>query len=1092
MSEVLDIEAGLNEAQRRAVRHSNGPLAVLAGPGTGKTRVITHRIARLLIEDQAEPATIVALTFTNRAAAQMRERLEGLLPDDLRARAQDVRAMTFHSFGQRLLRRYGDLGGYDAHAQLIDGAQRRRLLRELVRTHGLYPDGVGAGVDAAVERAERLIEQMSNHAITIAQAREHARAWRDRVERNSQALDDLDLAGERARLERFEVLVELSAAFSAACRERGWMCFGDLVTLPIELVRANRLARDLIRSEIRHMVVDEFQDVNPAQIALVRELMPASIAPDLCVVGDDDQTIYEFRGADERAFAKFVRHWPGAGEVRLEENHRSAQCILDVSNAVIARASDRFAPDKSIKRPASKLEQENGAIARAIHLAKYHDDAELIASLLLEMKAGEPERPWSKYAVLARGHGDLERVATALDLEGIPCVRARVSGVEPGVQDVLAYIRALMEPSDIYAVRRILTRPPSLLPVARVGEWEREYRVLASHADSGNPDVAAPGTYIEFLARTQAGEPCVSRMLEHLDELGTMSASRLAGDVVARIVELSAAAHAELLDPRARARRVQALAEFMRMARERADRFEPPGLLAQFWDYYNDLSEREQEGVSASEQVEGLGEHAHEHDGVQLITAHSCKGLEFDTVFVTRVQPSHGFGHVKVDDDSELPEELIDRAGDKRGPRERASAEQRRLFYVACTRAERRLVLMGEVPKSSSSAHYLRELVEPGGVLTLERGAEALERAARSAVGEAQKQLQAIRGLRSRREVIERLRAQAREQAARALDAADRPQADAECIARASARLEQSAVELAILHALAKGYPAPALSPQHAPLIEAIERELASAGQADLQVGSAAGLKPPAPPLALSYSMVNDWNRCPRCCYCKYVLKLPAPPSQEAAVGEIVHEALATFYGRWMRADAEGEERPGTKELIELGRSAYFRARRQHTIDRHDLLAIDAMLRAAHEKFHDPEAHILEHPEWKVDIDIELSCGKHRLTTKIDRVEQLRTGGVRIVDYKTGKPHKTLVEPKNDDLQMGTYALALDARLGDGQPVSGTAEYWVLSTGQRGVIDLATIKREKVRKTLDEVATGMLSGQYPKGEKCEGHCDFLG
>jgi RecB family exonuclease len=251
-------------------------------------------------------------------------------------------------------------------------------------------------------------------------------------------------------------------------------------------------------------------------------------------------------------------------------------------------------------------------------------------------------------------------------------------------------------------------------------------------------------------------------------------------------------------------------------------------------------------------------------------------------------------------------------------------------------------------------------------------------------------------------------------------------------------------------------------------------------------------------PLGLSFTQINDFERCPGCWYVKHRLKLEGTPSDEINLGVVVHDALCDFYGEWAAADAESRPLPTTARLLEIGRQKYLGAS-EGQVDKQVLERIGEMLKTAHEKMHGRDGRpvqIIERPELEVQLKIKSDKpgGDHTVFAKIDRLEQLPApeSGVRIVDYKTGQDWKKYREPGNDDLQMGIYALALDQLMGGGEPIEGVAEYWLLATGDVGVLPLAELKREKVLKRIETAIAGMLSGDYPTGKDCrEGLCRLL-
>ncbi len=1090
----------LNEAQRSAVEHEGGPLIVLAGPGTGKTRVIVHRVAHLIGARGAEPESILAVTYTVKAAEELRERLAGLVGAGV---ADRVRAHTIHGFGHRVVRRFADLLGLWREPELIDSAQQRRLMRTLIVEHRVYGEAVGRGHEALIEEAERHFEAFRNAGLTPAQCADFARAWGERAARGERSdgtpvEDGREAAAEREAQSMFAAHARLFGLFESACRERCWVTFADLIAMPVEVLRGGGRAAALLRDECRHVVVDEFQDVNRAQVELLRLLAPPESDPDLAVVGDDDQAIYGFRGADDRAFQRFASAWPGARTISLTVNYRSERPVIAAANAVIARADERFAPDKVIELPEAKRDAPPppGSGVEGVLLDDEFQDADVIAAMIASSKTADPARRWSEFAVIARTHGDLDRVSVALRVEGVPYQRRgeRTASDDEGVKDLLAWVELLVNPLATWAARRLLVRPPFSVARERVIAAEALYHGRASRARMGDGD--APPGYVEWLAANGPEEGGVARFVETARELGALAGTASAASAIYRIVTRCDLAHADLLSARERARRVSCLVAAVRFARGVQGRLDAPGDLASFWSYYEDLSSKERAfGTTGWDRVDRDEDEDEAEDAVQLMTAHSAKGLEFDEVYVPRVNPSHGFPKTGGEERLALPAGLLGGEDEGRSAKARALAEERRLFYVACTRARRRLVLLVKRTKSrSKSTHYFQELqFGSPELIAIHDAGDVLARAAERGVGvlgrtaldrEGPEFAEAAR----RRDEAATARREARLEAAGALDEVDRPGVTAEELAAAAERLrEAAALVAATAHAERTGR-APEWAERESARVRRAGRRVSGGDGAAEGPGVRVGLRAMHPPLPLSFTFVNDYQRCPRCFFVKHVLHLPEEEREGATAGQCVHRALERFYARWRDAEAEGAARPGLADLLEIGRRAYFGSLGPE--ERAEAGALEetlALLRTAFERLHEPTVEVLE-VERRLTMPYSAGGAEHRLTAKIDRIDRVE-GGVRIVDYKSGASAKRFREPTKDDLQMGIYAMAAE-QLYPG--TAGRAEYWLLRTGERGAIALEDLDLDAVRGAIDGVVRAVLAGEYPRGKECGGACEILG
>ena len=297
MRAVLDLSA-MNPPQREAVLHTEGPLVVFAGAGSGKTRVITHRIAHLILDHDVFPSRILAVTFTNKAAGEMRERLARLVPHGV----QGMWVGTFHATCARLLRRYADEIGIKRDFTIYDDADQKALLKRILKAQGLDPK-------------EHSPKQLAN-----------------RIGREKQEMRGPD--ADRASTFANQIFTNVYEAYEEALTKASAFDFGDLIYQTVRALERDEGLRREIAGKFRYTLVDEFQDTNHAQLRLVDAL--ASVHGNICVVGDDDQSIYRWRGADRRNILDFKRYYPKARIIKLEQNYRSTQRILRAAHAIIA------------------------------------------------------------------------------------------------------------------------------------------------------------------------------------------------------------------------------------------------------------------------------------------------------------------------------------------------------------------------------------------------------------------------------------------------------------------------------------------------------------------------------------------------------------------------------------------------------------------------------------------------------------------------------------------------------------------------------------------------------------------------------------
>jgi DNA helicase-2/ATP-dependent DNA helicase PcrA len=613
----------LNPAQRTAVEHRGDPLLVLAGAGTGKTRVITHRVAAVLAE--GIPAwRVLAVTFTNKAAGEMRERIARLCED--RDDLHELWVGTFHATCARILRRHGDLVGLSRRFSIYDAADQasvmKRVLKDMDVSDRLHtPRSVLAHIDRAKNRglAPDEIDQLG--------------------------LVDPVLGVVRGAYVRYQE--RLQAADAAD--------FGDLLLLAVKLLReANRddggqlgdldpVAR--LKTRFQHVVVDEFQDTNPVQAELV-DLLAGNAQ--LCVVGDDDQAIYRWRGADVEQILGFDRRHPGTRIIRLEQNYRSTRRILRCADAVIRRNEGRLG-----KTLYSDLGE--GDPPRVIVLEDERQEARMLAEEISE--ALDLGASGDDFAVFYRTHAQSRVIEDELRTAGLRC--RIVGGVafyeRLEVRDVLSYLTLLHNPNSDAHLLRIINRPTrgiGTTTVQRLVAHAREHGISLWRA-LDDPESAS----LAKLAARRVREfrQLVGQMRETLEG---MPLSELAAQVVETTGYRESLAADDTEESHGRLENLQELLGNM-------EEFEGENPEATLEDYL--------------ERVSLLGEQEQETDGdvdgaVTLMTLHSAKGLEFENVYLTGLE-EQVFPHARVMDDPIQME------------------EERRLAYVAMTRAKRGLTM---------------------------------------------------------------------------------------------------------------------------------------------------------------------------------------------------------------------------------------------------------------------------------------------------------------------------------------------------------------------------------------------------------------
>jgi DNA helicase-2/ATP-dependent DNA helicase PcrA len=627
---------GLNPQQRAAVVHEGSPLLIVAGAGSGKTRVLTHRIAYLLAERGVTPWEILAITFTNKAAGEMAGRAAALTG----SRARAMWLLTFHSACVRILRREASRFGYPSSFSIYDQADSQRLMalvcRELDLDTKYHPP----------------------------------RAMANQVSSLKNELIDYETLAASATGYREKALAEAYGEYQRRLVAAGAMDFDDLIMVTVNLLQAFPDVAAEYRARFRHVLVDEYQDTNHAQYVLVTELAgqllpgsdradPASPPAELCVVGDADQSIYAFRGATIRNIDEFERDFPGAQVILLEQNYRSTQNILAAANAVVSRNPGRV--PKRLWSEAGDGPPITGYVADS-----EHDEAAFVAEEV-DRLADEGLALPGQVAVFYRTNAQSRVFEEVFIRAGLPY--KVVGGVRfyerREVRDLLAYLRLISNPDDEVSLRRVLN-----VPKRGIGDRAEECVVaMASrHRISFARALARPADVPDLAARSARAIEAFNELIGGLRE--SAQAGSPVGDLADAVLDRSGylaelQASADLQDES----RIENLRELVSVAREYDSR-SPDGTLPDFLEQVALVADADQ--IPDGEDHGGL---------VTLMTLHTAKGLEFPVVFLTGLE-ENVFPHERSSGD------------------ERELAEERRLAYVGITRAEQRLYLTRAVART--------------------------------------------------------------------------------------------------------------------------------------------------------------------------------------------------------------------------------------------------------------------------------------------------------------------------------------------------------------------------------------------------------
>ena len=607
----------LNKPQKEAVFHTEGPLLILAGAGSGKTRVLTHRIAYLIEEKGVNPWNILAITFTNKAAEEMRQRVDSLVGIG----AESIWVSTFHSMCVRILRRYIDRLGYDNRFTIYDTDDQKTLMKEVCRK---------TDIDT-----KRFKERMLLSVISSA--------------KNEMILPEefeLNAGGDFVQLKIAKVYKE----YEAQMRANNALDFDDLLVKTVQLLETQPDVRENYQERFRYIMVDEYQDTNTVQFRLVSLL--AGKYRNLCVVGDDDQSIYKFRGANIRNILDFEKEFSDAKVIKLEQNYRSVGNVLEVANSVIRN-------NKGRKEKTLWTDNEKGEKIRLRQFDTAYDEAQFIAEDIKDETAQGAN--YSDHAVLYRTNAQTRLLEEKFVAMNIPY--KIVGGINfysrREIKDVLSYLKTIDNGKDDLAVRRIINVPKRGIGLTTINRIQES----AAARGIGFYDALSAPDLIPGIGRSASKLDSFAALIEYFK--GRSEESGVT-DLLTEVIEKTGYTESlEADDPEELEARVQNIDELVSKAavyeESCSDRGERPTLSGFL------------EEVALVADIDSVAE---DRDYVILMTLHSAKGLEFPHVYLAGMEDGLFPSYMSISGDD--PEEL---------------EEERRLCYVGVTRAEEKLTL---------------------------------------------------------------------------------------------------------------------------------------------------------------------------------------------------------------------------------------------------------------------------------------------------------------------------------------------------------------------------------------------------------------
>ena len=608
MNDIIDV---LNDKQKEAVLSTEGPCLVIAGAGSGKTKVLTHKIAYLMQEKNVKPWSILAITFTNKAANEMKERVENLVGDV----AKDMWIGTFHSICVRILRRYIDRIGFTSSFIIFDSSDQRTLVKQCLKQ---------LNIDDKMLNDRAVLSEISN-------------AKNEMLEPDAYKL--------RTNNEiRKETIAKVYELYQKRLRENNAIDFDDIINYTIRILSENPDVLEYYSNKFEYVLVDEYQDTNKAQFTLVSIL--AALHGNITVVGDNDQGIYSFRGADITNILNFEKDFPGTKIIKLEQNYRCTQNILDAANAVIKNNETKYE---------KKLWTENGkgGMITVFRGNDEYDEANFIVENINKLRR-EEYMTYNDFAILYRMNSQSRRIEDILRRENVPY--KIIGGLKfyerKEIKDTIAYLRLIQNPSDNLSLTRIINEPKRGIGKTSLDNVQQ----IAMQSETSMYDVIKRAD--EFgLNRVFVNS---REFISQIEELRAKKDHIKISDLIKETLNKTGYTKALEDEDTAEAEtRLENIEEFLTVAMEFEEQMAENSL------------EEFLEGITLSSDIDNADD---QEDSVTLMTLHSAKGLEFPVVFLVGMEEGIFPGYKSIGEPKELEEE-------------------RRLCYVGITRAKQNLFI---------------------------------------------------------------------------------------------------------------------------------------------------------------------------------------------------------------------------------------------------------------------------------------------------------------------------------------------------------------------------------------------------------------
>jgi DNA helicase-2/ATP-dependent DNA helicase PcrA len=1018
----------LNKEQKAAVEYVDGPQVIVAGPGSGKTRVIISKIEHLVSNLGMEPSRILAITFSNKAAEEMADRLAAAFP----YRSHEFNVHTFHGLCWKIVQEFATDAGFKSGVSVLDQAAAWVLVRRHIEEFGLNHYLPNSDPFKHIFDLLGHVSRAKDEGVTVREYQEYANRYRVQYEAGAKTLSSEELTVLLDEVEKREELARFYARYQEILLSENCIDFGDQIAMALALLSGHPSVRKQVQARWDYILVDEFQDTNIAQIELLKLLSGPDVK--VCVVGDPDQSIYRFRGASFASFSRFDDAYPSRKQFALTQNYRSTTSILDAAARLISHNEDRYQTEKAVW-----TDNTDTTPVTVLKSPSFIAEGEGVADKILSVLTGIPEgeRRFADFAILYRAHNHREEFIKALDRRNIP--HKVISGAgffkKEEIRDICALVKCAAGREDGVSIHRVLSladwsiAPTDLRTFSRWKDAEKLNLDDALSRLAGCTDV------------DESGAAHIRAALEYIASLKASAGGQTASELCRSILDATHILKRYLYDDTVDSRqRAANLAKFLNNTLEFEEASEDKSIhaFAEYLDYVLDSGEDQEEA-----EVDDT------RDAVQLMTVHAAKGLQWPYVFVVSMSSAR-FPTSKKSENIPFPDELV-RESPPKG--DFHIQEERRLAYVALTRAEHGLYLSCVEKKGKKASVFVSEVTGDGTEVVQELVPEAefdpeIESTTRLAIVERD----------IRRHIIHTLEYDSDVEALR-------PYVDLLAGIRQVARDPSSIQQLE--------------SSLQANIDPSLRESIEEVLQQQLLIASVKASTPP-PPLYLSYSRVSTYENCPLAYKFSYELKIPGKPKPYFSFGNTVHHSLCQFLED-VRAGKEPSLDDLKKAYCENWLSEGYALKSQEEGYRREG---ETTLESFYQRYQSTKVIPL-YLEWKFTVPV----GNHFLTGFVDRIDPLGEGTCSVFDYKTGKPRTQ--KDVDADLQLTTYAYAVRESLG---LRAGKLSLYFLNTDE---IFSTTRTDDQLSAMVDhvlEVADLISARQFeplPEPFKC-GRCDYAG